>query len=196
MALVGFPITHQDFAGRLLPSGYLPPPTAPSAICLPWLFPRDNSSNTELLWTALHWLNSAWSVNWYSLQALRADSLKTPLATPLVLLRLVHHHHPATSYKHLPYKTVSYCCVIAWLLSTITVVWHHLCIWCIALRHMFMRGHEGNASTVLLHGTCARTRPAVCRPGMPWANPSQYYKGWIKSSVNTSIVLKWIYYLR
>jgi hypothetical protein len=36
-----------------------------------------------------------------------------------------------------------------------------------------MCGHEGTASTVLLRGACARTLPAVCRPAMPWANPSQ-----------------------
>jgi hypothetical protein len=42
---------------------------------------------------------------------------------------------------------------------------------CIATVHV---RNEGNASTVLLRSACVRTRPAVCRPAMPWANPSQY----------------------
>jgi hypothetical protein len=64
--------------------GYLPPPTELLEIS-----------------TAL-----TWSVNWYSL---RADSLKTLLATSLLLLRLVpRRHHPAMSYKHLPY-----CCMMS-----------------------------------------------------------------------------------
>jgi hypothetical protein len=35
---------------------------------------------------------------------------------------------------------------------------HHLHMRCIALRHAYMRGHGGNASTVLLRGACGRTR--------------------------------------
>jgi hypothetical protein len=107
-----------------------------------------------------------WSVDWYSL---RADSLKTSRATPLVLLRFIpHHHYLATSYKRnviLLHPVVNICR---------TVVWCHLHMRCIALRHMYMRGHEGNTSTVLLHGACTRMTLAVCRPAMPWGNPSQY----------------------
>jgi hypothetical protein len=34
------------------------------------------------------------------------------------------------------------------------------------VQQRYMRGHEGNTSTVLLHGACARTRP----PGPPTSN--------------------------
>jgi hypothetical protein len=72
-------------------------------------------------------------------------------------------------------KPSLFCCVmrsITWSLHA--AVWRHLRMRCIALYHTYMRGHEGKASTVLLRSACARTRPAVCRPTIPWANPSQY----------------------
>jgi hypothetical protein len=53
-AHVSLPITHQVFAGLLLPSGDLPPPLAPSSNCIPWLFRSDDSSNTEILRATLH----------------------------------------------------------------------------------------------------------------------------------------------
>jgi hypothetical protein len=44
----------------------------------------------------------------YSLQALRADPLKTPLATPHVLLRhVIRLRHPATGYQHSSYSITS-----------------------------------------------------------------------------------------
>jgi hypothetical protein len=93
-------------------------------------------------------LDSAWSVDWYTLRALRADSLKTQLATSVLLSRHVpRHHHPSISLVCWPLpqqKTVSYCCAIA------TIVWRHLRMRHIALRHTCMRRREGNSSIVLL----------------------------------------------
>jgi hypothetical protein len=88
--------------------------------------------------------------------------------------RTCRKHH----LRHLFYCHVTYHVVITqqWAINTCrTVAWRHLLMRCIALRHTYMRGHEINASTVLLRGACAITCPVVCRPGMPWANLSQYY---------------------
>jgi hypothetical protein len=103
-------------------------------------------------------LNSAWSVEWYSLRALRADSLKTPLATALLLLRLVpRHYHPATSYKHLPY-----CCMTSPAHALYSITSHV---------HVRTRRKRFNCTVARRKH---RTRPAVCCPAMPSANPSQY----------------------
>jgi hypothetical protein len=74
---------------------------------------------TNLLWHwTLHWLahfqnslNLRWMVNFYSLRALWADSLKTLLVTSLVLLHLVIHHYPASGHQHLPQKTIFHHCL-------------------------------------------------------------------------------------
>jgi hypothetical protein len=72
-----------------------------------------------------------------------ADLLKTPLATHLVSLRLIpHHHQPAASYQLLPQRTAS-------------PLLHHFGYHVIALCNI-------TTSTVLLLCACARTRPVVC----------------------------------
>jgi hypothetical protein len=78
-----------------------------NSCCLLQLTPFHCTALTAL--TAL-----AWSVNWYSLWALRADSLKTPLATYLLLLRHIpRHHHPGSPLAHclLPSNDLPYCCM-------------------------------------------------------------------------------------
>jgi hypothetical protein len=69
-----------------------------------WLSLTDFRTDTILLALrfipalTLYWLDSAWSVDWYSLRAFRADSPKTPLATSVLLSRHVpRHNHPGIS---------------------------------------------------------------------------------------------------
>jgi hypothetical protein len=60
-----------------------------------------------------------WTVALYSQRALRADPLKTPLATPRVFLHLIICRHPATCYnttvenglvwRHLPTRHIALC---------------------------------------------------------------------------------------
>jgi hypothetical protein len=75
-----------------------------------------------------HWL-TAWSVDWYSLRALQADSLKTPLATSVLLSRHVpRHYHPGSSLvcwplpsrKRSPTVAQSLDCLVLLLLPDVT----------------------------------------------------------------------------
>jgi hypothetical protein len=68
-------------------------------------------SNSHYLARFRYSITLRWTVDVYNLQVLRADPLKTPLATPHVLLRLVIHRYPATGYQHLPQKMISHRCV-------------------------------------------------------------------------------------
>jgi hypothetical protein len=78
-------------------------------------------------------------------------------------------------------KTVSYCCAIA------TVVWRHLRMRRIALRHTCMRRHEGNTSTILL-------RPAGVPCDLYPARPRSDGRCPVAPSANRSHLSCWQYW--
>jgi hypothetical protein len=144
------PVAHHSTA-RNRTTFRMPPP------------PTSNQHETNILWRV--WVTSLIIMG----SALSRLTENTACDTSCIVASRTTSLSPSNEVEHLSQKTVSYFCAIA------TVVWHHLHMCCIALRHPCMHGHEGNASTVLLRGARARTRPAVCRPVMPWANLSQYW---------------------
>jgi hypothetical protein len=136
----------------------------------PWL--------TALRCFITHWLNStpithwywltAWSVNWYSL---RADSLKTPLATSVLLPRHVRRH-PATSYNT--------CCRKRSPTVMQSVLLSDICLYSIMSHVHALTRRKRFHSTVA--SSCWGTTWPLPRqstvywhcPAMPSANPSQY----------------------